>query len=202
MNLKLLFFRFPRHFQLKIDPFFINPVGSMNINNLDKTLPDLVKSINNIIGIHSNEKGIIHCHTYKICNYLANNLKSKRVLVHNSDNKNLIVNKFLNSNSNHILLSPSSTEGIDLKGDASRFQIICKLAYPYLGDKLVKRRKKNRDKWYEYETVKSLIQSIGRSVRDYDDYAVTYILDGSWDWFYNNNKHLFPPEFNKTIINI
>ena len=28
-------------------------------------------------------------------------------------------------------------EGVDLKGDSSRFQIICKIPYPYLGDKLV-----------------------------------------------------------------
>ena len=33
-------------------------------------------------------------------------------------------------------------EGVDLKGDCSRFQVICKIPYPYLGDKWVKARMK------------------------------------------------------------
>ena len=36
-----------------------------------------------------NEKGIIHCHTYKNANYLKKNIRSKRILVHNSENREI-----------------------------------------------------------------------------------------------------------------
>ena len=88
-------------------------------------------------------------------------------------------------------------EGVDLKGDLSRFQIICKLPFPYMGDQLVKERMRKWDWWYAYETAKVLIQAMGRSVRDENDKAITYILDESWEYFYRKNAHLFPPSFHK-----
>ena len=88
-------------------------------------------------------------------------------------------------------------EGVDLKDDISRFQVICKIPYPYLGDKLVQERKKVWTWWYSFETVKKIIQSIGRSVRNAEDYATTYILDSCWERFYYDNMDLFPADFSK-----
>jgi Rad3-related DNA helicase len=90
-------------------------------------------------------------------------------------------------------------EGVDLKDELSRFQIICKIPFPYLGDLVVKKRMERNDKWYPYMTAKSIIQSLGRSIRNQSDHAISYILDGDWERFYNKNKHLFPLEFNTMI---
>ena len=87
------------------------------------------------------------------------------------------------------------TEGVDLEGDASRFQIVCKVPYPYLGDKLVKKRMNKWPWWYPFQTAKTVIQSVGRSVRSESDTAVTYILDADWERFYERNKKLFPSDF-------
>ena len=89
---------------------------------------------------HKNEKGIIHCHTYKIANYLKRNIRSKRILTHNSENRDKVLWRHINSKEPTVLISPSMSEGVDLKDDAGRFQIICKIPYPYLGDKLVRKR--------------------------------------------------------------
>ena len=62
-------------------------------------------------------------------------------------------------------------EGVDLKDDKSRFQIICKIPYPYLGDELVVQRMKKWNWWYSFETVKTIVQSIGRSIRSETDHA-------------------------------
>ena len=50
------------------------------------------------------------------------------------------------------------------------------------------------------QTVKIIIQSVGRSIRSADDKAVTYILDSDWNRFYNRNKDIFPLDFRKSII--
>jgi Rad3-related DNA helicase len=91
------------------------------------------------------------------------------------------------------------TEGVDLAGDASRFQVLCKIPYPFLGDKLVKKRMHKWKWWYPFQTTKTIIQSIGRSIRSEDDTAVTYILDSDWGKFYRINATLFPDDFKLCI---
>ena len=86
-------------------------------------------------------------------------------------------------------------EGVDLKGDLSKFQIIMKVPYPYLGDPLVKRKMDLNKMWYPYETVKLICQMLGRSVRSHEDEAVTYILDSNFAMFYKRNKKMFPEWF-------
>jgi len=39
----------------------------------------------------------------------------------------------------------------------------------------------------------------GRSVRSKEDQAVSYILDSSFNWFYNKNKKKFPEWWKKSI---
>jgi Rad3-related DNA helicase len=90
-------------------------------------------------------------------------------------------------------------EGIDLSGDASRFQILCKIPFPFLGDQVIRKRMEVNRSWYTYQTIKSIVQAMGRSVRNESDYAVSYILDADWERFFESNKHMFPDEF-KTAI--
>ena len=88
----------------------------------------------------------MHCNSYKIANYLKKELRSKRILTHDSTNRDEILNKHLTSTEPTVLLSPSMTEGVDLKGDASRFQVIVKVPYPYLGDPIVRKRMNKNEK--------------------------------------------------------
>lgn len=179
-------------------PVFYVPVGKMGKDDLSKTLPKLASTIKSLLEQHKNDRGVIHCHTYQISSYLKQNIKSRRLLVHDSLNKEEILKKHADSK-NSVLLSPSSTEGLDLKDDLSRFQIICKLPFPFLGDKLVRKRMKKHSWWYPYQTTKTIIQALGRSVRNQDDHAVSYILDGNWQHFYDMNCHLFPISFKKVL---
>lgn len=140
-----------------------------------------------------------NCHTYRIANYLRDHIRSKRILIHNSEDREEVLAQHCDGSEPTVLLSPSMTEGIDLKGDRSRFQILCKVPYPYLGDKVTKKRM-NRHKWYyPYATAKTIVQALGRSVRSSDDWAVTYILDGDWGRFYGRNRDMFPPDFHSLI---
>ena len=91
------------------------------------------------------------------------------------------------------------TEGVDLKGDSSRFQIVCKIPYPYLGDPLTKKRMNRWPWWYGLQTAKTIVQGVGRSVRSIDDHAVTYILDEDWHYFYGRNREMFPTSFKDAL---
>ena len=148
---------------------------------------------------HKNEKGIIHCHSYKVASYIKNNIRSSRILIHGSDNRDTILEKHKKSRKPTVLISPSMTEGVDLKGELSRFQIICKVPYPYLGDKLIKKKMNKWKWWYPLQTAKTIVQAVGRSVRSNDDSAVTYILDSDFERFYRMNSSLFPAKFRECL---
>ena len=187
-------------FPIENRPIITAGIGKMSSQHIDSNLPKLALAIDSILEEHKNEKGIIHCHSYKIANFLKNNIKNKnRLIYHNSENRDEAIKKHEKSKKSSVLISPSMTEGVDLKDDLSRFQILCKIPYPYLGDKLI-RKKMNRWKWwYPLQTAKTIIQSVGRSVRSKEDFATTYILDEDWFRFYRNNKSLFPKDFQMAI---
>jgi len=193
------FVSFPSPFPKDNRPVIYNPIGSMSSKNIDMTLPKMAKAVKVILDGHKGEKGIIHCHSYKIAKYLKQHVRSSRLLIHNSDNRDAVLEKHIKSQSSTVLLSPSMTEGVDLKDDCSRFQILCKIPFPYLGDKLVKKRMHKWRWWYPLQTTKTILQSTGRSVRHKDDFAVTYILDGDWDRFIGRNKKFFPQDFIKCM---
>ena len=148
--------------------------------------------------LHPDEKGIIHCHSYKVANFIKQYVHDKRLLFHNAKNRERVLRKHMKIKKPSVLVSPSMQEGVDLKDNASRFQVICKLPFPYLGDMLVKKKMKKWDWWYSFQTVRVIIQSIGRSIRHQKDYAKTYILDSCWENFYRDNYKLFPETFVKS----
>ena len=182
-------------FPVKNRPIHFIPVGSTSKKNVDSTLPAMAEAIKMLLEKHSKDKGIIHCANYKIAKYINMALGSHRLLIHDSSNRDQILKLHLESNNPTVLLSPSMMEGIDLFDDNSRFQIICKIPFPYLGDLVVKKRMEKNRFWYPYMTAKSVIQSLGRSVRNENDYAESYILDGDWDRFYKMNQNMFPTNF-------
>jgi Rad3-related DNA helicase len=180
-------------------PIIFSPIASMTKRNIDEGLPKMAEAVRAILKEHKNDKGIIHCHSYKIANYLKRNIRSSRLLLHDSTNRDKVLYKHMNGLQPTVLLSPSMSEGVDLKGDISRFQILCKVPYPYLGDKLVGKRMHKWKWWYPLQTAKTIVQSVGRSVRSTTDHAVTYILDSDWQRFYGKNKDVFPDDFKQCI---
>lgn len=143
---------------------------------------------------------VVHnCVNYRVAKYLYENVKSDRLVIHNAENRDQVLKDHIHGPRPTVLLSPSMMEGVDLADDASRFQILCKVPFPYLGDKVVKKRKARDPQWYTFQTVKSVIQAMGRSVRNSTDHATSYILDEDWEYFYRRNKELFPPDFSRSL---
>lgn len=193
------YLRIPSPFPVKNRPIHCLPVGSMSKDSIDKSLPVLVEAIKMLMEKHPNEKGIIHSTNYKIAKYLQENIKSNRILSHDSSNRDIVLKKHIECSEPTILLSPSMMEGVDLADKSSRFQILCKIPFPYLGDLVIKKRMERNKLWYPYMTAKLIIQSFGRSIRNEKDYAISYILDSDWQRFYSRNITMFPEDFRQSI---
>jgi len=184
-------------FDPKNNPIIYSPAGSMSANNINKTLPILKEMVKSILANHKNEKGIIHTHNTKIAKFLHESLRDKRLILAVGSNREESLDKHIKSKGSTVLISPSMAEGVDLKGDLSSFQIICKVPFPYLGDK-VTRKKMNKWKWwYNTQTVRTIVQSLGRSIRSENDKAVTYILDGDFSKIKSKSSEKFPENFFK-----
>ena len=194
-----VFMRAPSPFSVENRLVHFMPVGSMSRKSIDETLPKLVEAIKIILEQHKGEKGIIHAQSFRIANYIKSHVRSKRLLIHDSENRSAVLEQHKLSEKPTVLLSPSMAEGVDLAGDCSRFQIICKVPYPSLNDAVVVKRMKNDQRWYDLVTARTLIQSLGRSIRHEEDFAVSYILDGDWNRFYAKNKHMFSGDFEMSL---
>ena len=193
------FISIPSPFPVENRPIIYSGIGKMNSSSINETLPRMAAAVKEILQQHKNEKGIIHCHSYKVAHFLKRNIRSSRLLIHSSHDRDVVLEKHKRSKKPTVLISPSMSEGVDLKDDLSRFQILCKVPYPYLGDKLVKKKMNKWRWWYPLQSAKTIVQSVGRSVRSDTDSAVTYILDSDFDRFYNSNRSLFPQEFKRSM---
>jgi Rad3-related DNA helicase len=193
------YLRLPSPFPLENRPIHYLGVGSMSMNFIDSTLPKLAETVRSLLDLHATEKGIIHCVNYKIAQYLVEKLKDKRLLIHTSENRDETIEKHLSSKEPTVLISPSMMEGVDLADEASRFQILCKVPFPYLGDRVIQLRKARSNTWYSMMTARAVIQAFGRSIRNDTDHATSYILDSDWERFYRTNAQMFPTEFSSAL---
>jgi Rad3-related DNA helicase len=189
------FLRIPSPFPVENRPVHYMPVGSMSARSIEGTLPKIAEAVRILLDHHKDDKGIIHTANYRVAKYLVQALGASRLLIHDAENREDIIKLHTVSKRPTVLLSPSMMEGVDLANDLSRFQVLCKVPFPYLGDASVQRRMELNPAWYSYQAVKSVVQAMGRSVRHQDDWAHSYILDSDWSRFYQNCQKMFPDEF-------
>lgn len=191
----------PATFPVKNRPIYLDPAGRMSYNHIEATLPKLAKKVQELLSNYAGDKGIVHCVSYRIQQYLLEEVDhDDRFIAHGSRDREKALARHLKSSEPTVLLSPSMTEGLDLADDASRFQIICKVPYPPLNDPQIKARMKREPEWYQLQTALAMVQAYGRSVRSPDDFAATYILDASFYRFYESNERRLPQWFREALI--
>lgn len=191
-------------FPKEIRPFYMNySVGQMSAQTLPVLIPKVIERIEYLMDHYKDYKGMIHGVTYKLCNEIYSgirqDLRGRLLYARSSKEQNECLTRHKQSR-NTVLLSPSMTEGIDLKDDLSRFQILVKTPYPYLGDPLLKLRKEIYPGYYEMLTATTVMQAYGRSTRHQEDWSHTFCLDDSFKWFIQRNPGLFPNWFLEAIV--
>ena len=188
-------------------PIFYRPVGNMSYKKIDQTLPLMAQEIESLLSRYIAKKGIIHTNSYKVNKYITQYLMStshaKRIITHDSSKGSREMAQFEHivrrEKEPTVLISPSMTEGLDLKEDLSRFQIICKVPFPAL-DPYVRARMDRDPQWYQWQTALKLVQGTGRSVRSKTDKAHTYVLDADFATFIRNNNRRLPKYWTDSII--
>ena len=175
--------------------FARNPIKTLDEFNMShKTIsdnaPKTIAVVESILDNHKNEKGIIHTVSSSCRDYLIDNISSKRLIDHNTQNRSEQLENFKTSDEPLVLISPSMNEGVDLPGQLCRFQIIYKMPYPDLADKQILMRANAEEDWYEYKTALSLIQTYGRGMRYEDDYCTTYLIDSRIMEFIKTSKFI------------
>lgn len=153
-----------------------------NYKNKNSVIPEMSEVVGKICANekYANKKGIIHTNSFDILYMLKKKLgvSNKRFLYRQAGATNeelLDVHKA--SREPTVLVSPSMTHGVDLKGDLGEFQIIMKAPYPSLGDPRCKRKFDEDREWYQDKMLSTLIQACGRCNRTKNDISITFILD-------------------------
>lgn len=155
----------------------LRPIGDFRRHSLGEAMEQLAPAVRRILAEYPDQKGIIHSTNYQITQALAA-MDSPRLLIQrDAGDRQHILDQHRTSREPTVLVSPGLTEGLDLADELSRFQVICKVPFPSLGDPLVVRKREVLPDWYEWKAVLALVQAAGRSVRSETDYATTYILD-------------------------
>lgn len=161
-------------------PIYILRKQKLNYANLKQMLPTLAEQVEGILHEHKDEKGIIHTHTQYIADYMRDNVKTNRLLCRETGVKNEdILELHERSTKPTVLVSPSMTYGVDLKGDLATFQILLKAPWLPTKEKRVEQLMKLDKQWYSNKMLCTLVQACGRGIRSVDDECITYILDGS-----------------------
>lgn len=170
------------------------PVADLSFNAKDKDYPRLIAAIRGILKQHPNECGIIHSHTWKYNELLFKHLGREfpRLMFQTKEEKREDLLARHAASKNGVLVAPAMHEGLDLKDDLSRFQIILKVPYPDMKDPQIAARMKIDQSWYGWITMLKLVQSTGRSIRSATDYAKTYMLDKGFQAFKNRSRDSLP----------
>jgi Rad3-related DNA helicase len=198
-------YRMKNRFPVENRPIYIKPAARMTggKDKMAEWMPKLVKSVEGICNKHQGVRGIIHTHNFAILEGILEGVKpsiSKRLISQKEcpDKQDLL--KFHADKPDSIIVAPAMHEGVDLKDDLSRFQIICKVPYAnFYENKQLARRIELDQAYYNWMTALKLIQSYGRSIRSPSDYADTYIIDGAITDFLKRAGKIMPVWFMEAI---
>jgi Rad3-related DNA helicase len=201
------FIQIQSDFPIENRPIFPLSVEYLNFSNLQQmdVKSKISRAIDNIMHIHSNDKGIIHTSSYEQLNFIKDNLSktnSRRLILTDPEiERDEVIREHSESKKPTVLISPSLHTGLDLKDHLSRFQIITKVPYPNISDKWTSEKRKINQEWYYWQTALRLVQAYGRSIRSKDDWAKTYVLDSAFNYFIKVNKNILPKWFLSAIRN-
>ena len=205
--------RIDSDFPVENRPVYFQKIGSMaarvdketGMRMRELTMPKMVLFVEKLLDKYSGKKGIIHTNSYEFAKQVITHLRSTRhgyrIVTHTSDtgSREAAVLEHAEREDDTVLISPSSTEGLDLNEDLGRFCIIVKTPYAFM-DKYVTARMKRDADWYTYNTLLTVVQATGRVVRSNSDKAHCWILDSDFEALFRRGGHMLPNWWTNALI--
>ncbi|QPB08488.1 P-loop containing nucleoside triphosphate hydrolase [Vibrio phage Va2] len=178
--------RAPAIFDPENRPVYPLDVASMNYSNREELLAEdgsYTSMVCSIMNQHKGQRGVIHSVSYANAELLRKNVPldiMKRLYV---VPRGTIVNESYIKTlpQDAVIVSPSIAEGVDLRDDLARFQIILKIPFGSLGDHWIKAKLNRSESWYSNAAAIEVAQMIGRVCRTPEDFGATYILDSNFN---------------------
>lgn len=183
---KSKYIKLPNTFDFSKSPIYITNSGSLTHKNYDKNIEGCIEDVATILKkLHPNDKGIIHTHTFGIKELLEarcmvdDDLRKRVLFYTDAQSKKIVLETLKNEDFPYVIAGPSLTEGIDLRDDFGRFNILIKVPYPYL-DSYAQRMIKRCSFWYSRKTKNEIVQAIGRTNRNKNDFSDVYLIDSKF----------------------
>ncbi len=174
-------------------------VRRLNYRSTDEDERAVVNEIDRIMTEHSQHRGLILTSSIPRCHNIIKYLSPKNTrrvrMCHSMNRNNKTQDEVISEHASDptgVLISSSLWEGVDLKDDMSRFQIIAKIPYPNYAEKRTRVKMKKFPLWYTSQTLTKMLQGLGRSIRSEDDWAKTYVLDSAISNVLYRGKQMIP----------
>jgi Rad3-related DNA helicase len=183
----------PCDFPVENRPVFLTYAGNCSRKEIDQTRPKLVRAVQSILKQHEGQRGLIHTHSFDLSNLMRDQVRSPRFLFQENfdGNKEVMLAEHARR-PDSVIVAPAMAEGLDLHDDLGRFQIILKMPWPSLGDKVIKERAARDERFYGWLCALKFTQSLGRTTRSKTDWSYTYVLDSGLEGFLSRNRSLIP----------
>ncbi len=164
------------------------------------------EKIDQILSRHGDQRGLILTSSVARCVDISENVSPgnrERVRICHATNpggrtQRDIIREHAESD-NGVLVSSSLWQGVDLKDDLSRFQVIAKAPFPNPTERWVAAKMSRYPLWYRSQVVTKILQGLGRSVRGRRDWAVTYVLDSAVEPLLNDSRDLVPKPYHDVL---
>jgi Rad3-related DNA helicase len=194
----------PHTFPVENRPLYDVTQGKMTYEHRDETLPKVARTVVRLMAHHPDEKGLIHAHSYAIADRLHELFDefgvADRVRGHDRETRDAALSGWKRSDQPDVFVSVKMEEALDLKGDACRWQVLCKAPYPNTNDSRVAQRLEDDQwGWYYRTALRTVIQACGRVVRAPDDYGATYLADSSLLDLFERSRHDMPEWFEEQV---
>ncbi len=177
------------------------PEVDMARKNKDVGWPQMLKQVQDIVDRHEGENVLVHTVSYELTRFLWNGLQTtgQKHAYFDAASRATTLREFKRKGG--VMLAPSMDRGVDFSHDDARVVVVCKIPYPYLGDRQVSARLHavGGQSWYTIQTIRTLVQMTGRGVRSASDHAVTYILDKQFKQLYGQNRRMFPEWWREAV---
>lgn len=219
-DLPYRFYTVPSPFDSARWPTYFRPVVSLSKGSTDEEWGRMAEVVHDYVHRYSSVKGIIHVAARKQIDLVSRVVQGcsgcqSRLLrphtrgdrggsgYHNGESRASLIERFRQAPTGTWLCHYSVGEGEDFTGDLGRLQLIAKLPYPDLGDKLTRLRQEEPgvgSRMYAAMTLAKIAQTSGRVMRHEWDFGETVILDGSFRRLWQWHKDLAPDWFKDVLV--
>jgi Rad3-related DNA helicase len=169
---------------------------------MEASMEPLARAVDEIMTRHAGERGVVHTTSYQQARYIVEHVseanRARLASTEGASSRSGLLRAH-GSSQGSVLISPSLYQGVDLKDELSRFQVLVKVPFPDLSERRTRIKLGTDPGWYDWQTALRLVQTYGRSVRGETDHAVTYVLDSNFRPFVGRYRDLFPEYFLEAV---